>query len=299
MRGQRWILVASILGSGAVFIESTMTSVALPAIAREFGLGMAGLQWVMNGYLLTLSALILLGGSLGDRFSRRRVFVIGLVAFAAASLACSIAPNNVALVSARVLQGAAGALVVPNSLALVQTAFGGEARGGAIGRWAAWSAVSTAVGPVVGGWLVDTISWRLIFVSAVPLAVAAVVAVRAGGSLERARNSGAAPRVDYTGAALVTLGLAGVVGALIVGPEAGFTTPVIAAAIGGATLLAVFIVAERRLPNPLLPPDVFGNRQFTGVTVTTLFVYAALSALLFLLMLQLQNVLRYLSLIHI
>jgi EmrB/QacA subfamily drug resistance transporter len=298
MRGQRWMLFASILGSGAVFIEGTMTNVALPAIAREFQLGIAGLQWVMNGYLLTLSALILFGGSLGDRFSRRRVFMIGLLAFAVTSLACTVAPNPATLVAARILQGMAGALVVPNSLALIQTAFGGEARGAAIGRWAAWSAVSTAIGPLVGGWLVDTISWRLIFVFAAPFAVAAVIAVRAAGPMERVTDKGAAARVDYMGAALITLGLAGVVGALILGPEAGFGSPgVLACGLGGVALLAAFIVVESRTVNPLLPPDVFRNVQFTGVNTTTLFVYAALSALFFLLMLQLQNVLGYSALV--
>lgn len=266
--------------------------VALPAIARDFQLGIAGLQWVVNGYLLTLSTLILLGGALGDRFSRRRVFVIGLAGFSAASIACALAPNLPLLVVARVLQGAAGALVVPNSLALLETTFSGAERGAAVGHWAAWSAVSAAFGPLAGGWLVDTASWRWVFVCIAPFAAAAVVAV---GAEHDTRDSVAArPDVDYAGAALVTLGLAGIVGALIVGPDAGFTSRgVLAAGMGGVALLLAFVAVEHRATSPLLPLDIFRERQFVGVNVTTLVVYAALSGLFFLLMLELQSVVGY------
>src|SRR2546428_4649288 len=181
MRAPRWILVGTILGSGAVFVEGSVTMVALPAIARDFHLGISGLQWVLNGYLLTLSALMLLGGALGDRFSRRGVFAIGLAGFSVASIGCALAPNLPLLVVARVLQGAAGALVVPNSLALLETAFSGEERGAAVGHWAAWSAVSAAFGPLVGGWLVDAAPWRWVFVCIAPFAAAALVAVVAVG----------------------------------------------------------------------------------------------------------------------
>jgi EmrB/QacA subfamily drug resistance transporter len=292
MRDPRWILVGTILGSGAVFVEGSVTTVALPAIARDFHLGIAGLQWVLNGYLLTLSALILLGGALGDRFSRRGVFAIGLAGFSIASIGCALAPNLSLLVAARVLQGAAGALVVPNSLALLETAFSGAERGAAVGHWAAWSAVSGAFGPLVGGWLVDAASWRWVFVCIAPFAAAAVVAVGVGRD---ARDSAAAkPDVDYVGAALVTLGLAGVVGALIVGPDAGFTQPaVLAALIGGVVLLVAFVLVEHRTTSPLVPLDIFRVRQFTGVNATTLVVYAALNGLFFLLMLQLQTAMRY------
>jgi EmrB/QacA subfamily drug resistance transporter len=292
MRRPRWTLVGTILGSGAVFIEGSITTVALPAIARDFDLGIAGLQWVMNGYLLTLSALILLGGALGDRFSRRIVFSIGLAGFAVTSLACALAPTFVLLVGARVLQGAAGALVVPNSLALLETAFEGEERGAAIGHWAAWSAVSAAFGPLVGGVLVDAFSWRWVFVCIVPFAAAATVAVGIRADAREAKQRAA--RVDYAGAGLVTLGLAGLVGALMVGPEVGFTRPtVLAAGITGFVLVVAFILMERRAENPLIPLDVFRSRVFTGVNATTLVVYAALNGLFFLLMLQLQNVLGF------
>lgn len=292
MRSPRWILVGTILGSGAVFVEGSITMVALPAIARDFHLGIAGLQWVLNGYLLTLSALMLLGGALGDRFSRRGVFAIGLAGFSVASIACALAPNLPLLVAARVLQGAAGALVVPNSLALLETTFSGAARGAAVGHWAAWSAVSAAFGPLVGGWLVDAASWRWVFVCIAPVAAAAVVAVGVGRD---ARESAAAkPDVDYAGAALVTLGLAGIVGAVIVGPDAGFTQPlVLSALVGGVLLLVAFVLVERRATSPLMPLDIFRVRQFTGVNATTLVVYAALNGLFFLLMLQLQTGMGY------
>lgn len=290
----RWILTATIVGSGAVFLEGSVTTVALPAIARDFGLGIAGLQWVMNAYLLMLSALMLLGGAIGDRFSRRRVFAIGLTAFAVASLTCAMAPNLILLVVARLVQGAAGALVVPNSLALLETTFHGEARGAAIGRWAAWSSVSSALGPLIGGWLVDLTSWRIVFVCVAPLAlVAAAIAMRAKGGA-RSESATTHATIDYLGAALATLGLAGVVGALIAGPDVGFRRPVVVAAfVAGLALLAAFIVVERRAREPLLPPKIFRSRVFLGVNVTTLLVYAALSGLFFLLMLQLQQGLGY------
>ena len=296
--GGRWILAASVLGSGAVFLEGTVVSVAVPAIGRDLDLGIAGLQWVMNGYLLTLSALILFGGALGDRGSRTRVFAFGLVGFAVSSVACALAPNITLLVVARIVQGVAGALVVPNSLAILETAFEGEARGAAIGRWAAWSAVSTAGGPLVGGWIVDVGSWRFVFLCIVPFALAAAwLAFRHAGVAEKA-VSRKSTSIDYAGAALTTLGLAALVSALIAGPDMGFTSPpIIAGLAGGVLLLAAFIVVERRVDNPLLPLDVFRSREFVGANLNTLFVYAALNGLFFLLMLELQNGLGYSALV--
>ena len=288
---ERRTLIGTILGSGAVFVEGSITTVALPAIARDFHLGIAGLQWVLNGYLLTLSALMLLGGALGDRYSRRKVFAIGLAGFSAASIACALAPSLLLLVVARVLQGAAGALVVPNSLALLETTFSGPERGGAVGHWAAWSAVSAAFGPLVGGWLVDATSWRWVFVCIAPFAAAAVVAVGVG---RNAREEKERDSVDYAGAGLVTLGLAAVTGALIVGPEVGFSSPVaLVTLVSGVLLLVAFVFVEHRATEPLLPLDVFRVRQFTGVNATTLVVYAALNGLFFLLMLQLQTAMGY------
>jgi MFS family permease len=273
----RWIVAGSVLGSGAGFLEGSVVNVALPAIARDFGLGVDGLQWVVNGYLLTLSALMLLGGSLGDRFRRSRVFAVGCVAFAAASVGCALAPSLPVLVALRLLQGVAGSLLVPNSLAMLETSFQGDERGAAIGQWAAWSAISTALGPLAGGGLVDAGSWRWVFASVVPFALAAAwIALRHGpaGEAGAAAKSPAAGRVDYTGATLATLGLAGLVGALIVGPRVGFTRPaVLAAGIGGVILLGAFVVEERRLgrrgAHPLLPLEVFRSRQFSGANITT------------------------------
>ncbi len=293
----RWILAASILGSGAVFLESSVVSVAVPSIGRDLGLSVAGLQWVMNGYLLTLSALMLFGGALGDRGSRPRIFAIGLVGFAISSVACGFAPNVILLIVARVIQGIAGALVVPNSLALLETTFHGDARGVAIGKWAAWSAVSTALGPLAGGWLVDAASWRFVFFSVVPFALAAAwVAFRhesAAGKQKHEESS-----LDYAGALLATLGLAGVVGGLITGPDAGFTSRLVLALLaGGIVCLAAFVFVEGRARTPLLPLDVFRHREFVAANLNTLFVYAALSGLFFLLMLQLQNGLHYSALV--
>ena len=291
----RWILAASILGSGAVFLEGSVVSVAMPAIGRDLGLGMAGLQWVMNGYLLTLSALMLFGGALGDRGSRPRVFALGLIGFAVSSVCCGLAPNIALLIAARVVQGIAGALVVPNSLALLETTFHGEARGAAIGKWSAWSGASTALGPFAGGWLVDAASWRFVFFSIVPFAVAAAwIAFRHATAAEKSTKGQSSSSLDYAGAVLATLGLAGVVGALITGPDAGFTSPlVLASLIAGLLLLGGFVFVESRAQTPLLPLDVFGHREFVAANLNTLFVYASLNGLFFLLMLQLQNGLHY------
>jgi EmrB/QacA subfamily drug resistance transporter len=295
----RWIVAGSVLGSGAVFLEGSVVNVALPAIARDFGLGVEGLQWVVNGYLLTLSALMLLGGTLGDRFRRSRVFALGCITFAAASIGCAFAPSLAVLVALRLLQGMAGSLLVPNSLAMLETSFRGDERGAAIGQWAAWSAVSTALGPLAGGWLVDAGSWRWVFASVVPFALGASwIALRHAPAGEASPAPDKAGRVDYGGAVLVTLGLAGVVGALIVGPKLGFGRPgVLGAALGGVALLSAFVLEERRLGrrggHPLLPLELFRSRQFTGANAMTLLVYAALSGLLFLLMPQLQGNLGY------
>ena len=291
-RNKNWVLIASIFGSGAVFLEGSVVLVAMPAMGRDLGLGMSGLQWVMNGYLLTLSALMLFGGALGDRVSHAKVFGVGLIGFAATSFGCAIAPSIFILVAARVLQGIAGALVVPNSLALLETHFSGHERGVAIGKWAAWSGISTAVGPLAGGWLVDATSWRFVFVSVVPFAlVAAWIALR--HAVDGSERKSSKP-LDYAGALLVTLGLAGIVGALITAPDRGFTNAVVLV-IGatGVVLTIAFFVVEARVKNPLLPLDVFESREFVGANLNTLLVYAALNGLFFLLMLQLQNGLGY------
>jgi EmrB/QacA subfamily drug resistance transporter len=288
----RWVVAGAVLGSGAVFLEGTVVSVALPSIARDLHLGIAGLQWVMNAYLLTLSALMLLGGALGDRMGRSRIFTVGALGFATASLACAFAPNVLLLIICRLAQGVAGALLVPNSLAMLEAAFDGEDRGAAIGQWAAWSAVSTAIGPLAGGLLVDHLSWRWVFAAVAPFGFGAALLshryVVDGDT--HARSVGR----DFMGSVLITLGLAGLIGGLTAGPDRGFTNLLVLAAIGGGVALIIaFVVVERRSRSPVLPLDVFASRQFTGANITTLFVYAALSGLFLLLMLELQNVLGY------
>ena len=279
-----------------------MVNVALPAIARDFHTGVVGLQWVINGYLLTLSALMLLGGALGDRFGRPRVFAIGCVAFALASGGCALAPGLVSLVGLRAIQGAAGALLVPNSLAMLDTAFAGEERGAAIGQWAAWSAVSTAAGPFAGGWLVDALNWRWVFSAVILFALAAAVIVvrhiASGKEKQSGRSSTRPARIDYLGAALGTLALAGIVGALMAGPALGFRDwRVLAAGVGGVLCMAAFIAVERRVSHPILPLSIFRSRQFSGVNGATFLVYGALSGLFFLLMPQLQSNLKYSALL--
>ena len=288
----RWVVAGAVLGSGAVFLEGSVVSVALPSIARDMHLGIAGLQWVMNAYLLTLSALMLLGGDIGDRLGRPRVFTIGALGFATASVACAFAPNALVLIGCRLAQGVAGALLVPNSLAMLEAAFEGEDRGAAIGQWAAWSAVSTSIGPLAGGWLTDALSWRWVFAAVAPFGLAAAM-ISHRFVVDGALSAKAGKR-DILGPMLITLGLAGLIGGLTAGPDSGFTSPIVLAAlVGGVVLIAAFLLVERRSDSPLLPLDVFASRQFTGANITTLFVYAALTALFLLLMLELQNVLGY------
>ena len=286
----RWAVAATVLGSGAVFLESTVMTVAAPAIGRDLDLGMAGLQWLLNVYMLPLSALILLGGSLGDRYGRRRVFVVGLIGFATTSALCMAAPGFRTLLACRLLQGVFGALLVPNSLAILDSLFAEEDRGAAIGQWAAWSGVSTALGPLIGGWLVDALSWRWVFACVVPFAFAAAwIAAR---RMPADEPSGA-ETVDYAGAVLVTLALAGVTATLVAGPSLGGTAGEAVAGGGGLVLLAVFVLVERHVRDPMLPLVLFRSRQFTGTNLVTLLVYAALGGFFFLFVLTLQNSLGY------
>jgi EmrB/QacA subfamily drug resistance transporter len=290
----RWALVAVILGSGAAFLESSVVTVALPAIGKDLDLELGGLQWVMNGYLLSLSALIITGGSLGDLYGRRRVFNLGLIGFAATSLLCAIAPSGEALIGARVLQGASAALVVPASLAIVEASFAPEDRSQAIGAWAGWSGVSSLIGPFVGGWLVDAASWRWVFGVVVAAAlVAAWIGVR---HLPESRMSeeGSQQRPDWIGSVLVALGLAGVTYALVEAGGGGLLDPGVAAAgLAGCLLLVGFILFERRTAEPMLPLTIFRSRQFSGANAATVANYLAIGAVFFFLSLQLQDVLGY------
>ncbi len=286
----RWVLAATVLGSGIAFLDGTVVNVALPAIAEDLDAELSGLQWTLDAYLVTLSALLLLGGSLGDLYGRRRMFVLGLIAFSVASVLCGAAPTIELLIGARALQGAGAALLVPGSLAIISASFHPDDRGRAVGAWSGLAGVSTAIGPFLGGWLIDTVSWRLIFLINLPLAVVAVlVATR---HVPESRDTSSVARPDLPGAVTVSLGLAGLAYALIEG-AAGMTVTTWAAAVLGVVFLAVFIRVESRQPNPMLPLEVFRSRQFTGANLTTLAVYTGLGGATFLLVLQLQLVLGY------
>ena len=290
-RSARWILVATILGSGMAMLDGTVVNVALPSIGKDLGAQVSGLQWVLTAYLITLSALILIGGSLGDILGRRKIFLIGVAWFLAASLLCAVAPNLAVLIAARALQGVGGALLVPGSLSIIEASFVPEDRGRAIGTWTGLGGVATAAGPLIGGWLVTAVSWRLIFVLNIPLAVLVVLASR---HVPDSRDREASPRVDVTGASLVVLGLAGLTYALIQGPSPGsnLTVAILAGVVGVGALVA-FVVVERRSRAPMLPLSVFSSRQFTISNILTFAVYGALGGVLFLLAVDLQQVLGY------
>lgn len=273
------------------FLDSTVVNVALPTVARDLHSGLTDLQWISDAYLLTLGALIVLGGSLGDRFGRRRVFVFGLTSFTAASVICGLAPNTLVLITARALQGVGGALLVPGSLAIISACFVAEDRSRAVGLWSGMSGVTTAAAPFIGGWLVDSVSWRAIFFINVPLAAGAVaVALR---HVPETRDESATGSIDAVGAITISMGLAGLVYALIGGPGNGWSAPTVLAGIIGAALLLAFPLIELRRRNPMIPMGIFVSRQFSGANLTTFAVYAALSATAFLLVLHLQQDLRY------
>jgi EmrB/QacA subfamily drug resistance transporter len=285
----RWVLLVTVLGSGLVVLDATVVNVALPAIGQDFGVSLTGLQWIVNAYTLTLAGLLLLGGSLGDRYGRRRLFVVGILWFAGASLICAIAPDAPSLIVARALQGIGAALLTPGSLAIIETTFHAEDRSAAIGAWSGLGGVMTAIGPVVGGYLTTAISWRLIFFINLPLA--AVAAWAAMRHLPESRDKNAAAHLDYVGAALAALGLGGVVFAFTAGPVDGWATPlVLATGVGGFIALISFVVVERARRHPLLPLGMFRSRQFTAANVVTFVIYGALGGALFLLPIQLQRV---------
>jgi EmrB/QacA subfamily drug resistance transporter len=288
----RWVLLATVLGSGIAFLDTTVVNVALPAIGEDLDAGISSLQWVVNGYTLTLSGLLLLGGSLGDHHGRRKVFVVGVIWFAVASLLCGLAPTDEVLIAARALQGIGGALLTPGSLAIIEASFRREDRGPAIGAWSGLGGVTAALGPFLGGWLVQAVSWRLVFLINLPLAALVVwVSVR---HVPESSDPGASGRLDWVGAALAAVGLAGIVYALTDGPAVGWTSaPILAAGLGGVAALVGFVLWERRIPNPMLPLDIFASRQFTAANIVTFVVYGALSASLFLLPIQLQRVVGY------
>jgi EmrB/QacA subfamily drug resistance transporter len=283
---KRIALITAILGSSIVFLDSTIVNVALPAIRASVHGGLAEQQWVVEAFLLTLSSLLLVGGSLGDLLGRRRIFTIGLLGFGGCSLLCALAPSSALLIAARAFQGAAGALLVPNNLALIMDTFEDHERAEAIGTWTAWTGVATVIGPLGGGALVQAASWRWIFaINVVPVAITLVLLRRLPADKPQSR------RVDIVGAALCALGLGGPVFALIEQPTYGWSSPrVLVPLLGGIALLIAFVVWERYTAEPMMPPHLFGSRNFTVGNVTTLTLYAGLGVATFFLVLFIQQV---------
>ncbi len=281
------IVLAAVLGSGLAMLDGSVVNIALRTIGTELDASLAELVWINTGYLLTLASFILLGGSLGDRFGRRRIFVIGTIWFASASLLCGIAPNPETLIAARLLQGAGSALLTPGSLAMIQGAFRPEDRGQAIGTWSGLGSIFFAVGPFIGGALIDYASWRLIFLVNVPLAAATILVARRW--VPETRNPDTTPGLDTLGAVFGALALGGTTYALI---EWGSTAAWWSAAVGVAAAVA-FLLREARTRHPMLPLTLFGDRIFSAANLMTLLVYAALGAISFFLVLQLQTGLGY------
>ena len=279
------VLVACILGSGMAFLDGTVVNVALPAIGEDLNASTSQLQWMLNGYLLTLASLILLGGSLGDRIGRRRIFVIGTAWFTLASALCALAPSAEVLIAARLLQGVGGALLTPGSLAMIEASFQRVDRARAIGAWSGLTGVGAALGPLLGGYLVDAVSWRAVFLINLPLGL--FVCLAAPRRVPETRDPTAHGRLDVLGAVLTALGLAGTTYALIQAPD-GMSTSVVVAAVGGVLALVAFVLHERRTDNPMLPLSLFANRQFSAANLVTVVVYAALGGVFFLLVAFLQ-----------
>jgi EmrB/QacA subfamily drug resistance transporter len=289
---QRWTLLAAILGSSMAFMDGTIVNVALPAIQRSLGASAAQAQWIIESYALFLAALLLVGGALGDRFGRRRVFAIGVAVFAATSAACAAARTADELIAARALQGIGAALLVPGSLALLSANFAQAERGKAIGTWSAFSGITAAVGPVVGGFLVDHLSWHWAFILNVPIGLLLLAISLA--RVPESRGDASRGPVDIAGAASATLGLAGVVFALIEAPARGWTSmPVLAAAAIGVAGLALFVVVEGTGRTPMLPLWLFRNRNFAGANLLTLLLYASLGGGLYFFPLNLIQVQGY------
>ncbi|MDB6111844.1 MAG: drug resistance transporter, EmrB/QacA subfamily [Pedosphaera sp.] len=287
-----WVLAATILGSSMVFIDGTVVNVALPALQANLDATVMDVQWVVEAYALFLAALLLVGGSLGDRFGRRRIFCIGVVLFALASAWCGFAPTIRQLTLARAVQGVGGALLVPGSLAIISASFGEERRGRAIGTWSGFTAITTAIGPVMGGWLVEHVSWRAVFFINLPLA--AVVLALALRYVPESRDEAEQGGLDWWGAALATTSLGAIVYGLIESSRLGFKDPlVLGTLLVGIMAAGLFLLVEKRKRNPMLPLVLFRSQDFSGANLLTLFLYTALAGALFFLPLNLIQVQGY------
>jgi EmrB/QacA subfamily drug resistance transporter len=290
-RAKRLTLIACILGSAIVFVDGTVVNVALPALRDDLDTTLADQQWVIEAYLLLLASLVLVGGALGDLYGRRRIFAVGVAGFGAASLVCAAAPSVEVLIGARALQGGFGALLVPSSLAIITAVFGREERAAAIGSWTAGTSAAIALGPPLGGLLVDALSWRVIFALNVPLVLACLWLIR---TAVPSVPGNAEHRIDVPGAVLCIIGLAGPTYALVEQPLLGWSDPrVWAPLVGGLGALGAFVAYERRAPDPMMPPAIFRSRNFAVGNVVTLTVYAGLGAASFFIAIFLQQVCGY------
>ena len=275
-----WILFATILGTSMAFIDSTAVNVALPVIQSELNATFAGVQWMMEAYALFIASFILLGGTLGDYFGRRRMFAIGVIVFTLSSIWCGFAPNTAQLILARAIQGLGGALLVPGSLSIINSSFSGGMRGRAIGTWSGFTAITAGMGPLLGGWLVENISWRWVFFINVP--VACVVLIVLFSKVPETRNEDDTLKLDWVGAVLTTVGLGGVVYGLIESSGKGFGNPfVIAALVVGTICLALFVIAERYSKSPMMTLQLFRSRSFSAANVITFLMYATMGGALF------------------
>jgi len=289
---RQWTLVATIIGSSLTFIDTTVVNVALPALQADLHATITDLQWVIEAYALFLGSLILVGGSMGDQFGRRRIFLAGVLLFTVASIACGLATSIRALIVARAVQGAGAAFLVPGSLAIISATFDDAERGRAIGTWSGFSAITSAIGPVVGGWLIEHVSWRAIFFVNVPLAI--IVIALSLRCMSESRDETRGSQVDWTGAALAVLGLGGIVFGLLEWSGLGANRSIVLSSIvGGFVSLSVFVAVERRVPGPMLPLTLFRSRTFTLANVLTLFLYGALGTMLWLVPLNLIQVQHY------
>jgi EmrB/QacA subfamily drug resistance transporter len=287
----RWILAATILASSMAFIDSTVVNVALPALQTNLNATAVDVQWVIEAYALLLSALLLVGGSLGDHYGRRRIFLLGILIFAVASGACGLAANVHQLIVARAFQGFGAALLVPGSLAIISNSFSEQERGRAIGTWSGFSAITTGIGPVLGGWLIEHVSWRAVFFINLPLALVVIlISVRhIAKNSDRERT-----RIDWLGAFLAALGLGALIYGLIESSQVGFGTPLVIIALAvGLTVLVLFLLVESRVSHPMLPLKLFRSRTFAGTNLLTFLLYAALGGTLFFLPLNLIQVQHY------
>ena len=287
-----WVLAAAILGSSMAFINSTVVNVALPTLQRQLNATVSDVQWIVEAYALLLGALILVGGSLGDRIGRRRIFVVGVALFAIASGGCGLAANITQLIVARGVQGIGGALLIPGSLAIISASFPAAERGRAIGLWSGFTAITSAIGPVLGGWLIETLSWRWIFWMNLPIALAIILISL--GQVPESRDQEAPKHLDRWGAFLAVLGLGSVVFGLLESVNLGFSNPwIIGAIAAGVILLVAFVAVEARVASPMMPLSLFQSQTFAGANVLTLLLYAALGGMLFFLPFNLIQVQGY------